>query len=185
MSTPLLHRRRMMMAAGVEPTPIFIEKIMIAAGTSARIPLCRTIGDTFELRYIIGGDQRNIINQFCHSEGFIDLSSFNYVRKVKLKDFETTSQDRFGTGLWTDVDNQTLVLGNNYRTRYDVFEYYTTQQDLAISELWFYASGVVAHTWCKRIEVYEGGVLVETFLPAQIGYKVGLYSDVQKKLYVL
>ena len=172
----------MMQDAGGEPT--YLEKIMLV-GTSLHIPLCRTLGDTFEIRYIIGGDRRNITSQFCHSEGYVQLSSFNYVPKVVLKDFETTSQDRFGTGLWSDVDNQTFVIGNNYRTRYDTYEYYTTQQGLSISEVWFYASGSDAHTWCKKIEVYENRVLVETFLPATNGLVTGFYSDVQKVIYPL
>lgn len=184
MSTPLLHRRRLMMAAGggVE----YIEKVWLNYGDSAHIQLCKTLGDGFELRYIIGGNQRNVTNQFCHSEGFLQTSSFNYVQKVKLKDFETQSQDRNGTNLWSDQDNQLLTIGNNYRTKWGTqLEYYTTQSGLAISEIWFYSSQYVSHSWVKKVEVYEDNVLIETFLPAQIGDNVGLYSDVQKKLYVL
>lgn len=219
MSTPLIHRRRLMMSAGggVE----YIEYVQPPnRAESARVNLCRGITN-YEIRINLdwnssnsgtdgiylndGGSHRHdipipdrndpsiITYDTYYSLCYVQYGGATYLRRYYC-DEDIYPVSKYGhivlrTGTARVEDNQTIVLGNNYlhgkraETEEHVCFVRETQADFTINELYFYISSREFHI--RKIEVYDNGTLIETFLPAKIDNEVGLYSKVQKKLYVL
>ena len=181
------------MAAGGEV--VFLESLPMPniMGETAHVQFANPLGDTFEIKYYFDTTNSNANNRFYITGGFINIVGTYFPQtgdRYMLNNtvFSTTQRN---AGIPKNATNLWLRWYNNYvetnSQQYQHIANATVQSGMSISEMWFDMGsgnqnpGVLM----KKIEVYEDNVLIETFLPAQKGSKVGLYSDVQEKIYVL
>ena len=211
MSTPLLNRRRLMMqiagGGGIE----YLEYVELVRHTeSLHVQFARSITN-FELRFNMdtddtqaqlsslfvndGQDHTRVVAGTTYTTiGFLLLNAVNQLRELVLaNDSAPKNQYEFVRNLYwlRKGDNQWMYWKNNavetYRSdmSYNTNQNYygTTQSGFAINEFWIYWASTLGRI--RRVEVYDGSTLVETFLPARVNGSDGLYSDIQRVFYPL